>query len=349
MNSDGRPICCWGPDDRNESLDSELPGNVTYEAVFTRPVWRHGVIPPTLQLIAQLKKRYAQSDHDGIYWFHVWDYAWPVALSRTSNIVLTLHGTGYDHLAMRYGKYSMRYIYHVLAENTIVRRSKLVFAVSKEGTDHTRSLVEMAERDRIKYMPTFVDEEIFVPMESINEEQSSSPACPLVLYTGRLAKEKRLDKAIAAFKIFQLRYPEAIFRIVGSGNLKKILKKLADGHTGIVFVDSISHAEIVKEYQNASLLLLLSEREGIPLTLLESLACGTPVVASGVGGIPEVVKNDINGFIVDPDNPSEVADKMEQILVSGKSMRLSARESILNFRQKVIVKKIWNEIDNICM
>ena len=69
--------------------------------------------------------------------------------------------------------------------------------------------------------------------------------------------------------------------------------------TQVTFLGHVSHVELPLYYNMSDVLVLPSEMEGVPMVILEALACGTPVVASNVGGIPDLVTNNVNGIVLD--------------------------------------------------
>jgi glycosyltransferase involved in cell wall biosynthesis len=81
----------------------------------------------------------------------------------------------------------------------------------------------------------------------------------------------------------------------------------------------LSQAELLEEYRRASALCLPcrvldnGDRDGIPNVLAEAMACGTPVVTTAVSGIPELVRDDVNGLLVAPDDPAAVADAIQRV------------------------------------
>jgi glycosyltransferase involved in cell wall biosynthesis len=80
----------------------------------------------------------------------------------------------------------------------------------------------------------------------------------------------------------------------------------------------LGQSALLAEYRRASALcmpsrLLPDDRDGIPNVLVEAMAAGTPVVASGVSGIPELVEDGVNGLLVDPEDPAALADALERV------------------------------------
>ena len=72
--------------------------------------------------------------------------------------------------------------------------------------------------------------------------------------------------------------------------------------------------QIVQWWQRATLAVLTSESEGMPVSLMEAAACGVPAVATAVGGIPELVAHEVTGLLTPPGNPQLLADALERLL-----------------------------------
>lgn len=117
--------------------------------------------------------------------------------------------------------------------------------------------------------------------------------------------------------------------IVGNGPLKKKLLHFAR-EKGVLekvfFCDPVGHEHLPVFYRRATLLVHPSivdgggNTEGLGMVVLEALACGTPCVASSVGGIPEIIADGQNGLLVKPDDPEELSEKIS-ILLSNQDMR----------------------------
>src|SRR6185295_2613900 len=96
------------------------------------------------------------------------------------------------------------------------------------------------------------------------------------------------------------------------------------------FVGRVAHDNLVEHYNAADALLLPSEREGMPNVVLESLACGTPVVATRVGGIPEVLTAVAGGVLIEPRSVPAVVDGVRR-LFQAYPQRSAVRELALRF------------------
>lgn len=121
--------------------------------------------------------------------------------------------------------------------------------------------------------------------------------CLKLLFVGRLSPEKRVNDLITVLKNQQ----EVCLSIVGDGFQKDELIELAQtlGVTDrVIFLGRKKWGdELFSEMKKHDVLMLPSENEGLPLVIAEAMSCGLTVIASNVGGIPEIVKNDVNGIL----------------------------------------------------
>lgn len=126
---------------------------------------------------------------------------------------------------------------------------------------------------------------------------------PLFVCVGRLSSEKGHRGLLEAFATVRRQIPQAQLDLVGDGPLRQELEALG-GDLGISdavrFHGALSEAETLGRIAAAHILVLPSFMEGLPLVIMEAMALGKPVVASGVAGIPELVRTGENGLLVPP-------------------------------------------------
>jgi len=125
---------------------------------------------------------------------------------------------------------------------------------------------------------------------------------PLMVSVGNLVPLKGHHLAIEALSLLRAEGLDARLCIIGAGPLRDELQALSVrlGLGDVVrFPGALPQQELAAWYGAADMLLLASEREGWPNVLLESMACGTPVVATAVGGIPEIVKTPQTGRLIE--------------------------------------------------
>jgi glycosyltransferase involved in cell wall biosynthesis len=131
---------------------------------------------------------------------------------------------------------------------------------------------------------------------------------PTILYVGRIEPRKGLVFLLKAFVLLS-KDIQCRLVIAGSGN-QTLLKKLAEKlriTEKIVFIIDIDDVALKHLYNACDVFVLPSLLEGFGLTILEAMAAGKPVVATNVGGIPEIMKNNIHGKLVEPKNPVQLS------------------------------------------
>jgi glycosyltransferase involved in cell wall biosynthesis len=104
--------------------------------------------------------------------------------------------------------------------------------------------------------------------------------------------------------------------LVGDGLLKDQLEEFCIHHNlhSVTFLGRLPHEGALEHIANSDIFILTSVEEGMPTVILEALALGKPVIATAVGGIPEVVKEGVNGILVPPKSPEPIAKALERLL-----------------------------------
>jgi len=194
----------------------------------------------------------------------------------------------------------------------VLRRADALIGVSTALRDAMLALGAPAER--LEVLRNGVDLELFVP-------QTGRPldfGHPTWLSVGHLIRPKGHHRVIEALASV----PEASLMIVGDGPEKQQLQQLA-AELGvadrITWTGTLSQRELARHYAQADVTLLASEREGMPNVLLESLACGTPVIATRVGGCTEVISSPQAGVLMERGDAAGVVAAYRQLLAQHPS------------------------------
>ena len=145
-------------------------------------------------------------------------------------------------------------------------------------------------------IPNPIDTSLFRPINKDISSRLSKAIC-----VRALGWKYGVDVAIRAFSNLK----SANLTIVGNGPLKEYLIKLAKECSSNVFftLKGIEHEKLPSLYSRFGFFVAPSRTEAQGVAMCEAMACGLPVIASRVGGIPEFVKNEFNGFLVPPDDP----------------------------------------------
>ncbi|MGM0404981.1 MAG: glycosyltransferase family 4 protein [Thermoplasmatota archaeon] len=157
-----------------------------------------------------------------------------------------------------------------------------------------------------------------------------------VLYVGRLHELKGLDHLIKAFSYVKKVYDNVKLLIIGGGDLKDELKELVHKERmdeDVNFIGEVEHSELIHHYQNSDIFVLPSLSEGLSNVIMEAMACGLPVIATDVGGNPELVKHEKGGLIVRAKNVSGLQNSLVRLLNDAE-----LREKMGKFNRKYIQK-----------
>lgn len=131
------------------------------------------------------------------------------------------------------------------------------------------------------------------------------------LYLGRLSGEKGLPTLLDAF----LKLPgNARLVLVGSGPLEAELRQRAEGDERVTFTGHIGGEQLVNITREARAVVLPSEwYENAPMSIIESMAYGKPVIGARIGGIPEMIDHEVNGFLFEPGDAEDLREKLELV------------------------------------
>ena len=229
-----------------------------------------------------------------------------------------------------------------------LRRSDFVIAVSHELRD--RAIDLGADPQRSLAILNGCDTEIFRPMD--RAAARTSVGVPLereeIVFVGRLVPLKGLRELLEALAIVRKSRPQLELTLIGEGPLEPELKERAakPDLLGCVRFVPASPPEIVAQWIGASnITCLASYSEGCPNVVIESLACGRAVVASNVGGVPELV-NSTNGVLIRPRDVPDLARGLLEALerqwdecaIAAKAQRswMEVAEATIEVCRKVI-------------
>ncbi len=190
----------------------------------------------------------------------------------------------------------------------IMKSSDLVIALSKKLKEE--SIKMGIEDSKIRLAPIAIDEEIFDPNIEANIKKDFDIKGEMILFVGALVEQKGLEYLIEACKILKGDI-EFTLVVVGDGPLKKEMEKRSKG-LNIIFTGF--RRDVNRFMKDADILVLPSISEGLGFVVLESMAVGTPVLATKVGGIPELIENGKNGLLVEPRDPIALADGIKKLL-----------------------------------
>lgn len=162
-----------------------------------------------------------------------------------------------------------------------------------------------------------------------------------MLWLGRVEYVKGIDILIASIHILKDRIRGITLDIIGDGSMKNELIRASSnlGLSSIIhFKPALSYEETIRAYVGRDLFVLSSRSEGMPITILEALATGVPVVATKVGDLEQIVKQKINGMLVPTNNAIKLAEAIEYMY----NHPMSIKQKVLI--QKSMRKYSWEEV-----
>ncbi len=200
-----------------------------------------------------------------------------------------------------------------------VARWKYVQGVAAYGAISTAVRDELVAggvaADRIAIIPSAAD---FAAIDAAPKADLSSLDLPdgadIVLHAGALTSEKNHELLFAAWADIKAAHPTAHLLIAGTGDRESELRHLAasmalDGVHWLGF-----RRDIVSVMKRADVFLNTSKSEGLCSSLIQVRRCGVPIVATAVGGVPEVVEHEVNGLLVPPDDARSLASAACRVL-----------------------------------
>ena len=173
----------------------------------------------------------------------------------------------------------------------------------------------------VESFPAYIDLGAFT-----GQPPAPLPERPTLLFVGMLERSKGVTALADAWPLVAERVPDARLVLVGRGALRDVVDRLRDDYPGRVeHIEQLLPQAVAERMDAATCLVLPSRSEGLGRVILEAFARGRAVVATRVGGIPDVVEHDVNGLLVESGNVAALADALTQILTEdGLAARLGA-------------------------
>jgi len=206
-----------------------------------------------------------------------------------------------------------------------------------------KNLTELGvPKDKIRRLPNGVDVNIFHP--------SGEKKDNLALFVGRISPEKGLHVLLKSLHYLEKSIHLVIIGPPGwnhtyyEGILRLMEKENKKGKHKITYLGSQDQANIIEWYRKASILVLPSFGEALSVVCIEALSCETPVVATNVGGVPEVVRDGENGILVPPNDVVKLAEAIQFLLnneeVRSKFGRRGRKWVMKQFSLEAVVEKL---------
>jgi glycosyltransferase involved in cell wall biosynthesis len=182
------------------------------------------------------------------------------------------------------------------------------------------AVTDDVRRELVRSSPWRAGKVTVVPNATAVPATTSRPCrrVPRLLTVGRLTAQKDHAVLIAALGILARQRHDFDLDVIGDGELADTLRALARAEgiaDRVVFCGVVPHQDVLRECASADIFVLSSQWEGCPNVVLEAMACGVPVVATAVGGVPELVEDGVSGVLVPPRDPRALADGLASLIL----------------------------------
>jgi glycosyltransferase involved in cell wall biosynthesis len=260
-----------------------------------------------------------------------------VVRGRRRNCVFTPHGWSF------WSAQGRRAAFYGALERRAARWCEAIVALS--GFERDSGLAaRVGDRAQYRVIPNGVDTTRFAA--------EPAPVPGRVVMVGRLAAPKRHDLALHALARLSNRNSDAMLQVVGGGPRREKIVALADELGLPDRVRLLGARDDVPELlSRAACLVLVSDYEGCPLSVIEAMAAGVPVIASRVGGLTELVDHGVTGLLVPHDDPDALAAAVGELLADperarrlGRAGRERARELYSIERMVAATVALYDEI-----
>jgi len=225
-------------------------------------------------------------------------------------------------------------------EARVIARAQGVFTISPADYDYYVGKFPQ-HASKIHYTPLGIEIDEYTP------PATREAGAPRILFVGRLDASKGLDLLIAGFARFRQRYPEAVLIIVGGSHdynpvEGEVRRAIAEHNVGdaVVMTGLLPREAILPYYQQADVFVLTSLWEGLPTALLEAMACGVPAVVTNVGGMPAVVKDDVNGYVLTERDAEQLASLIERAYLNRERLSPEARRTAENYSIRAHTERV---------
>jgi len=297
---------------------------------------------------------------------HAHDSLAAISLPEHKNLIITLHGYLAKEM-LDYNRFaspveSRRVYDHMLSiELQALSRASLVITVDNRLKNYVVNELGFSEKD-IVVMQNAVDTTRFCPVSNevklkLREELDLPTDKTLVLVPRRLVPKNGVVYAAEAAK--SLYKSSFFFVFLGDGPEKQRILNVVEGLDNVLLLPPVPNSKVQVYYQAADVVLVPSVtsndvQEATSLSMLEGMACGKPVVCSNIGGMAEVVRDGVNGFLVEESSVESICEKLlyirespELIATIGKAARAYVEEnhSYLQHAAKILslYRKVLSE------
>lgn len=278
----------------------------------------------------------------GVGWEAIW------AAKKLKIPLVGTHHTFYDYY-LKHIKADYDWVKKISWKYTILfyNYCDLVLSPSRSLGD---ALSKMGLKKPIQVLQNPIETDVFRPAPDIETKKNLKKEFGIndksLVYMGRVSYEKSIDQVLKAFALVLKNNPELQLMIIGDGPEKNNLERLAENlkiREKIIFTGSLPRDEknLVRALQANDVFVTASKSENMPMSVLESMSCGLPVVAVAEKGLAEIVKDGVNGLIAKTDDATDMAEKISRLASDDsvlKKFSQDTRAQAMNYSKENVTK-----------
>jgi len=239
-----------------------------------------------------------------------------------------------------------------LLERWLARRTTALVAVSPEVRDDLVSLgVAPSEKFTVVRLGIELDQRVRDD-DAVRSETRRVLGIPddrfVVGWIGRMTAVKRIDDVLQAVRLLRDRGVDALLCLVGDGPDRDGAEQRAHDLGIVRDTLFVGYQDDVAPYYSAfDALILPSANEGTPVSAIESLAAGRPVVATRVGGVPDVVRDRVDGFLVEPGDVEAMADRLAELAADPALRHRLGEAGRASVHERYSVERLLDDTDRL--
>jgi len=233
-------------------------------------------------------------------------------------------------------------------ERTAIRSATAVIAVSNGMKSDILVTYPEVSPDRVHVIYNGIDADLYRPDpgREVLDRYGIDPGRPSVVFVGRVTRQKGLPVLLRAAE--RLDAAAQLVLCAGQADTAELqaevtglVERLRSGRGGVILIPGmLAKAEVIQILSHATVFVCPSEYEPLGIVNLEAMACGCAVVASAVGGIPEVVADGVTGLLVPPGDEASLAEAVNALIREpGQAIAFGARG-----RERAVTEFSWDRI-----
>jgi glycosyltransferase involved in cell wall biosynthesis len=226
-----------------------------------------------------------------------------------------------------------------------IRESSFVCAISNYARSQLMIVSDYSQWSKIEVSPLGVDPSVFVPRPFRQKPETFE-----VIFVGRLASVKAQHILVAAIECLRKQNRRVRLRLVGDGPDRKGLERNVNARglgDCVIFEGWRNQDQILALYEQADIFALASFAEGVPVVLMEAMAMEIPCIATRITGIPELIRDGVEGFLVAPSSVEELAEAIAKLMDDAELRYRLGKAGRLRVLEKYDLSRNTEQLANI--